>query len=177
MKKPSLFFTLLFSVTSITSITISSAFADTTINTEVYKFTSKNGTPVFSDKVPPKRKFKKKSITVNQPVIVNEDNEDFRGFRGNKKLTEQDIQRMLDKVYSQYAARDKSFQRNIPKDATENKAKKTSLKDCKKYKKKFDKVTDKMRIGYSANEYRGLEAKRVKYRDLLFNECNSFDLL
>jgi len=176
MKKPSLFFTLLF---SITSIAISSAFADTTINTEVYKFTSKSGTPVFSDKVPPKRKFKKKSITVNQPVTIDKNNGvNNRANNGDiKKLTEQDIQRMLDKVYSQYAAHDKSFQKYTQKEATKNKLKKTSLKTCKRYKKKFDKVTNKMRIGYSANEYRGLEAKRVKYRDLLFNECNSFDLI
>ena len=187
MKKLSLFFTILFSIPSIISITTTSAFADTTvnttINTEIYKFISKSGTPVFSDKVPPKRKFKKKSITVNQPENMNEDHdsssdhEAYRQYKENKKLAERDIQKMLDKVYSQYTARDKSFQKYNPKEATENKPKKTSLKVCKKYKKKFDKVTDKMRIGYSVNEYRGLEAKRVKYRDLLFNECNSFDLI
>ena len=131
MKKLPLFFTLIF------SISISSAFADSTINTEVYKFTSKSGTPVFSDKVPPKRKFKKKSITVNQPEIMDEDLESFRDhesyrrYRENKKLTEQDIQKMLDKVYSQYSAQDKSFEKYKPKEATENKPKKTSLKTCK----------------------------------------------
>jgi len=67
------------------------------------------------------------------------------------------------------------FQRNY--NQHNNDSGKTSLKTCRFYKKKFDWFSAKMRRGYTNNERDWLESNRVKYRDLLFWNCDSHKLL
>ena len=54
---------------------------------------------------------------------------------------------------------------------------KTSLKTCRFYKNQFDWFSAKMRRGYTNNKRDWLESNRVKYRDLLFWNCDSQKLL
>jgi len=69
------------------------------------------------------------------------------------------------------------LQRNPNHRNSNNGSGKTSLKTCRFYKNKFDWFSEKMRRGYTNNERDWLESNRVKYRDLLFENCDSHKLL
>lgn len=118
-------------------------------NTEVYKLTAKNGTAVFTDKKPKKEKYEVQTIESSNPT-----------GSGN---------------YYKYETSPKKESKG--KRRTTDKEKKTSLATCKRYKSKWKQYSAKMRVGYDASQYERLEKNRVKYRDLLFNQCNSHELI
>ena len=51
--------------------------------------------------------------------------------------------------------------------------KKKSVSKCKTYKRKHSYYSDKLKEGYKNSEYKKLETNRKKYRDLLFNNCET----
>lgn len=133
------------------SFNLALASEDSFITTEVYKYPSKNGTPIFTDKKP-KNKTHQTQIVEAVKSTGNGDHETALMARDHIKVS--------------------------GKSRKKAKKKKTvSIATCKLYKKRLDAVSEKMRVGYKAEKYRKLEKKRVKYRDLLFNKCNRHDLL
>lgn len=122
------------------------------ITTKVFKYSSKSGVPIFTDKKPKNKPHETKIIEAAKST-----GEGYPVSTFNDQLTKS-------------TRTHKSSKRS-------SKKKKRELTKCKKYKRKFEAVSEKMRVGYKASQYRALEKKRVKYRDLLFNECNSHDLL
>jgi len=125
---------------------------DAFITTKVFKYSSTSGVPVFTDKEPKNRSHETKIIEAAKST--------GKGYP---------ITIFNDQV-THSTRTHKSSKRS-------SKKKRKHLEQCKKYKRKFDAVSEKMRVGYKASQYRALEKKRVKYRDLLFYECNSHDLL
>jgi len=125
---------------------------DAFITTKVFKYSSTSGVPVFTDKEPKNRSHETKIIEAAKST--------GKGYP---------ITIFNDQV-THSTRTHKSSKRS-------SKKKRKHLAQCKKYKRKFDAVSEKMRVGYKASQYRALEKKRVKYRDLLFYECNSHDLL
>ena len=146
MKLITLFFSICF-------LTITFATDEAFITTKVFKYSSKNGTPVFTDKEPKNGSHEIKTIKAakstgdGNPITVFKDTAIYYPKK-----------------------RHKSSNRSA-------KNKKKQLAKCKKYKERFEAVSEKMRIGYKASQYRALEKKRVKYRDLLFYQCDSHELL
>ncbi len=141
------------------------AFADAFTQTEIFSFKAKNGTPIFTDKKPKNNDYKTKVIQAAKATQNGQYQAQQREF-----LVEYKHQNVEYQPTSKKKSRSRSKK-------VKSKVNETSIKTCKKYKRRLEKVSEKMRVGYTAKQYRGLEAKRVKYRDLLFYNCNSHELL
>lgn len=135
-------------------LTFNPSFADDDnfIISKVYKYSESNGTPVFTDVEPENKKHEIKTIEAVKPT---------------------------EDIFVTKLIKDRSIREGSRRRSSGRKSKKEGkqLAQCKKYKRQFEAVSEKMRVGYKASEYRKLEKKRVKYRDLLFHNCNSHDLI
>ena len=134
-------------------------FADGFSNTEVYTFTAENGTPVFTDQ---KAKLKEYETKIIQAVKAEDSG---NGYYPNIPPMQAPVHQVTNVVIHNHVSNNDSGE------------KKTSLSTCRSYKRKLDAVSEKMRVGYTASQYRSLEKRRVKYRDLLFNKCDRHELL
>jgi len=135
------------------------------IKKEVYSFKDTNGNVVFTDRQPAKKQsFKTQTIEAANSTGNSQDSYTFQGSYNQR-------------IYSNNTVNSPQTVRVIVEDGsvTKKKAykKKRSLKRCKSYKKKFTYYSDKMKAGYKNSEYKKLEANRKKYKNLLFNNCET----
>ena len=146
--------TLLFNMT---------ASAEGFIKKEVYSFKDSNGNIVFSDKRPAKKQaFKTQTIKAANSTGNIENNYSTR-ITNNKNTYSSDHSTQTVRVI-------------VENGKTTNKKsykKKANLKRCKSYKKKLAYYSDKMKSGYKNSEYKKLESNRKKYRNLLFDNCET----
>lgn len=131
----------------------------------MYSFKDKNGNTVFTDKQPNKElAFKTRTIEAANST-------------GNSQNNSIDQDRSTQQNYSNKPSASIQTVRVIIEDGsiTKKKAykKKRTLKRCKSYKKKLTYYSDKLKAGYKNSEYKKLESGRKKYRDLLFNNCDT----
>lgn len=135
------------------------------IKKEVYSFKDKNGNIVFTDKQPNKKlAFKTRIIKAANST-------------GNIQNNYIDQDRSAQQDYSNNSNSSVQTVRVIVEDGSITKKnaykKKRTLKRCKSYKKKLAYYSDKLKAGYKNSEYKKLESNRKKYRNLLFNNCET----
>ena len=137
---------------------LTTSWGDEQISKKVYQFTSKKGTPVFTDKKP-------KNKSYNTRIILSDKVTGVGSYPQNK----QTIQSHNYPAYSYSSPRSRR--------SVKSNSKKRSLSTCKSYQRNWKYFSSKMRDGYQAKDYQYLESNRKKYRDLLFKYCNSLDLI
>ena len=135
------------------------------IKKEVYSFKDASGNTVFTDRQPAKKQaYKTQTIEAANST-------------GNSQESGVPQNDYKQRVYSNNTVNQPQTVRIIVEDgsAIDKKSykKKRSLKRCKSYKKKFDHYSDKMKSGYKNSEYKKLESNRKKYKNLLFNNCET----
>ncbi len=129
-------------------------------DTLVYKTISKNGKVSYS----------------NTNTNLERDNKSVKVFRMKPaKVTSKKSSRWLTPKPQDIIINHVYIQRNYSQ--INNDTGETSLKTCRFYKRKFQWFSERMRRGYTNSERDWLESNRVKYRDLLFNNCDSHKLL
>jgi len=142
----------------ITILPLAITLGDEQISKKVYQFTSKKGTPVFTDKKPKNKRY-------NTRIIISDKATGVGSYPKNNQTYQSHN-------YPSYSYSSPRNSRGV-----KSNSKKRSLNTCKSYKRKWTYFSSKMRNGYQAKEYQYLESNRKKYRDLLFNYCNSLDLI
>ena len=137
------------------------------IKKEVYSFKDKSGNIVFTDRQPTKKQTFK-----TQTIEAANSTGNSNRFNQNHKIPEP--------IYNQqvYLANNQPQTVRVIVEQRGNTKKKSykkkrSLKRCKAYKKKFTYYSDKMKSGYKNSEYKKLESNRKKYKNLLFNNCET----
>ena len=136
----------------------SSIHAEGFIKKEVYSYKDAQGNVVFTDRKPNKEKtFEIQTIEAANSTATTEQKElsPYRNTINVYKDTTQTVRIIVDKESS----------------AKKSYKKKTSLRRCKKYKKKFTHYSDKLKAGYKNSEYKKLASNREKYKNLLFDNC------
>lgn len=135
------------------------------IKKEVYSFKDVNGNIVFTDRKPAKKKtFKTQTIEAanstanNQDSYTSQASYNQRAYSNNTVTSPQTVRVIVE-------------DRNVTKKKVYKK--KRSLKRCKSYKKRLAYYSDKMKSGYKNSEYKNLESNRKKYKNLLFNNCET----
>lgn len=150
---------------SLVSINIS-ANAEGFIKKEVYSFKDKNGNLVFTDRQPVKKSaYKTQTIEAANSTGSSQNNANFNNNNN------QDYSRSYSNNSSEQTVRIIVEDRS----AVKKKSKKTkkSVNRCKTYKRKHAYYSDKLKAGYKNSEYKKLESNRKKYRNLLFNNCET----
>jgi len=135
------------------------------IKKEIYSFKGTNGNIVFTDRQPTKKQsFKIQTIEAanstgnSQNIYISQANYNQRVYSKNVVTSPQTLRVIVE---DGSVTNKKSYK------------KKRSLKRCKSYKKKFTYYSDKMKSGYKNSEYKKLESNRKKYKNLLFNNCET----
>ena len=138
--------------------------ADGFIKKEVYSFKDKNGNLVFTDKKPSMNaKYSTKTIeaanstgsTATAPQTVY-----FHDNANNKSRSQ-----------TAPIVRVKSKKRSSRK--TKSYKKLNNQNRCHYFKRKHVYYSDKLKAGYKNSEYKKLESNRKKFRNLLFNHCET----
>ena len=130
--------------------------SDSTTNKDVYNFTSSNGTPVFTDLKPKSRTYKTQTIKTTKVSVAAPEkswNQQPSTINNIQVINNNTV------IINQYQSK------KTKKNKTKNK--------CKSYRKHLDRVMKKMNAGYLPSEYKKLEKKRLKYRNLIFKRCDS----
>ena len=135
------------------------------IKKEVYSFKDSSGNVVFTDRQPAKKQaYKTQTIEAanstgnSQKSYTSHANYSQSVYSNNTNTTPQTVRVIVE---DGRVTKKKSYQ------------KKRSLRRCKSYKKKFTYYSDKMKSGYKNSEYKKLESNRKKYKNLLFNNCET----
>ncbi len=137
------------------------SYADGFSKKEVYSYKSKSGTPVFTDKRPIKsRQFKTQTIEAAIPTTKRQNSNSYAITNNSRPIQINHTQTVV------YAHKKSKHNKKQTKG-------KDGLKHCQRYKEKFDYYSDKMREGYRNSEYKKLEKNRKKYKNLLFNRCDT----
>ena len=144
------------------------------IKKEVYSFKDKSGNSVFTDRQPNKKQaFKTQTIeAANSTANTLDELRDYddrsnskhrnysnQTYLNNNSITQPQTVRII--VEEGRVTKKKYYK------------KKRSLSRCKSYKKKLTYFSNKMKAGYKSTEYKKLEANRKKYKNLLFNNCET----
>ena len=133
------------------------------IKKEVYSFKDSNGNIVFTDRKPAEKQAFK-TQTIEAANATGNANNSFSTQVTNKQNTSssnhssQTVRIIVD---------------NGTTTSKKTYKKKANLKRCKSYKKKLAYYSDKMKSGYKNSEYKKLESNRKKYRNLLFDNCET----
>ena len=134
------------------------------IKKEVYSFKDKNGNLVFTDKQPNKNLvYQTQTVEAANSTANNQDTNTYdeshrRNDSNNINNSVQTVKVIVEN-------------RSSTKKKSSKKAK--SFKHCKTYKRKFAYYSEKLKSGYKNSEYKKLESNRKKYRNLLFNNCET----
>jgi len=123
-------------------------------------FNSSKGTPVFTDKIPPKKQSYKVQTIEAAPSTARSSQQYI-----NNAPPVPAIKRQTPRTQRVIVEHRFSRQKNTRK--------KPKKKRCKYYKSRFEYFSDRMNAGYKNSQYAYLEKNRVKYRDLLFNRCET----
>lgn len=143
-------------------LSFSTSFAgEITQEKEVFNFTDNNGTPVFTDMKPKSAGYNSRIIRTPRAPKPAQQNVAPTGHYSIQNIR---INKTTTIINNNYA----SGKRRV---AHHKKSKHKTR--CESYKARLDKVMGKMRAGYRASEYKKLEKKRVKYRQLLFDKCDT----
>ena len=141
------------------------SYADGFNKKEVYSYQSKTGTPVFTDKRPiESRQYKTQTIEAATSSGSRKNNNSHSVINYNNSIEINQTQTVV------YANKNSSKKKQHSK---KQRTGKDHLKRCQRYKEKFDHYSDKMREGYKNSEYKKLEKNRKKYKNLLFNRCDT----
>ena len=149
-----------------------STLAEGFIKKEVYSFKDKSGNIVFTDRLPAKKQAFK-TQTIEAANSTGNSNGHELNFSQNKDSSQANYNQQT-YVSNNYVQPQKVIIVNSSgfTNKTTHK-KKRVLKRCKTYKKKLAYYSDKMKAGYKNSEYKKLETNRRKYKDLLFNNCET----
>jgi len=147
----------------------SGSYADGFDKKEVYSYQSNTGTPVFTDKRPIKSKqYKTQTI---EATTSNDNGNNSRKNNSSNTVINYNNSTLINQTQTiVYANKNSSKKKQHSK---KQRTGKHSLKKCQNYKKKFDHYSEKMSEGYTNSEYKKLEKNRKKYRNLLFNNCDT----
>ena len=139
------------------------SYADGFSKKEVYSYQSNTGTPVFTDKRPIKNKqYNTQTIETVNPDSSRQTSSSYKIADNTKPIIINQTQTVV------YSNKNSSKKKRGSKRKT-----KDSLKLCQRYKEKVDYYSEKMRGGYRSSEYKKLEKNRKKYKNLLFNRCDT----
>ena len=140
---------------------LTSASADGVVSKQVYSFKTEDGTTVFTDKQPIKTNtYETHTIEAANSTVSNVSTSDRYITQAAQNINITQTQKVI------IAHKNKqSIKRKV--------SKKSSTSRCQSYKEKLEYYAAKMRSGYTNSEYKKLEKSRKKYRNLLFNRCET----
>ena len=147
----------------------SGSYADGFDKKEVFSYQSNTGTPVFTDKRPIKSK-QYKTQTIEAATSSDSGKNSKKNNNSNTVINYNNSTLINHTQMVVYSNKNSSKKKQQSK---KQRTGKHSLKRCQRYKEKFDHYSDKMREGYTNSEYKKLEKNRKKYKNLLFNNCDT----
>ena len=132
-----------------------------TTEKEVFNFKDNNGTPVFTDMKPKSVAYKTQTIRTTKVSGSAQQNAIPISHYSTQNSHINNTTTIINNNY--FGGKRRVAHRKKGKHKTK----------CELYKARLEKVMDKMRAGYRASEYKKLEKKRLKYRQLLFDKCDT----